>query len=51
MFPGLVQLVDDLHSGLEEGKKTVDAMDMTNPVKLPYTVKQLVRVAAISELL
>ena len=46
---GLVQLVDDIQSGLEMGRKIVDTADMTNPVKVTYSVKQMAKEAAVSE--
>lgn len=50
LFSGLMQLVDDVLSGMEQGKRLVEATDMTNPAKVSYAVKQIAKEAASSEL-
>lgn len=45
--PGLIQLVDDIQAMLEQAKKVIANTEMTNPVKVTYTIKQLAKEAAV----
>ncbi len=49
MPSGLMQLVDEILSGMERGKKLVESTDMTNPAKVLYAGKQIAREAVSSK--
>ena len=47
--PGLLQLIDDIQSSIELGKKLIESTEVTNPVKVTYAIKQLAKEAAVGE--
>ena len=46
---GLLQLIDDIQSSIERGKKLIESTEVTNPVKVTYAIKQLAKEAAAGE--
>ena len=44
---GLIQLVDDIQGILELAKKIIANTEMSNPVKVTYTIKLLAKEAAV----
>ncbi len=42
-------LVDDLQTSLQLAKGMIDSTDVTNPVKITYGLKQLVKEATVGE--
>ncbi len=42
-------LVDDLQTCLQLAKGMIDSTDVANPVKITYSLKQLVKEAAVGE--
>ncbi len=46
---GLMGLVDDLQTCLQLAKGMIDSTDVANPVKITYSLKQLVKEAAVGE--
>jgi hypothetical protein len=46
---GLLQLIDDIQSSIERGKKLIENTEVTNPVKVTYAIKQLAKEAAVGE--
>ena len=46
---GLLQLIDDIQSSIELGKKLIESTEVTNPVKVTYAIKQLAKETAVGE--
>ena len=46
---GLLQLIDDIQTSIERGKKLIESTEVTNPVKVTYAIKQLAKEAAAGE--
>lgn len=46
---GLLQLIDDIQSSIELGKKMVINTEVTNPAKVTYAIKQLAKEAALGK--
>jgi hypothetical protein len=46
---GLTRMIDDLLTLLQDAKKTVSSADMSDPVKVKYTLKQLSKDAVLGE--
>ena len=46
---GLLQLIDDIQSSIEQGKKLIESTEVTNPVKVTYAIKQLAKEAAVGK--
>jgi hypothetical protein len=42
-------MIDDLLTLLQDAKKTVSSADMSDPVKVKYTLKQLSKDAVLGE--
>ena len=45
----LICLIDELLALLQEAKRTVSSVDMADPVKVKYTIKQLSKDAAVGK--
>ena len=46
---GLTRMIDDLLTLLQDAKKTISSADVSDPVKVKYTLKQLSKDAVLGE--
>ena len=46
---GMMNLVDDLQALLEHAKRTIDNIEVSNPAKITYAIKQLGKEAVAGE--